>query len=43
MSEYDWRDDPTSHDWQEPCGSQEGTDCCWLCGRSRDQHTGAPQ
>jgi len=23
------------HAWMEPCGSNEGTDRCWLCGKPR--------
>ena len=28
------REDPKSHIFIPPCGSQEGQDSCWLCGKS---------
>ncbi len=34
----DWRDDPKSHQWLEPCGQREGTDTCWLCSRPQAEH-----
>lgn len=35
----DARNNPWLHDFTPPCGSQEGRDSCWLCGRARADHT----
>ena len=32
------RDDPNSHIFIPPCGSQEGQDSCWLCGKPKSEH-----
>ena len=35
----DWRDDPTSHQFVEPCGDMEGDAACWLCGYLDEDHS----
>jgi hypothetical protein len=31
-------DDPQRHDYEPPCGSDEGRDACWYCGYPKRFH-----